>query len=153
MNRQAIASRAFTISVWATLSIAMAGCGERQPRTYPVQGTVTFADGTPLRTGMVEFRSAQQGLNARGKIDPSGRFELGTFETADGAVEGAHQVIVTQMVAQPDAKPPPRGYSHTSMHGSSVSPQHARYETSGLIAKVDPQPRNDIKLVVQRRGE
>lgn len=141
-----LASLAATLTIVAALS----GCSDGRPRTYPVTGFVQFSDGKPVRSGTVEFRSTQHRLNARGKIDSTGRFQLGTFGTDDGAVAGMHQAIVTQIVAPPDARRAPRGHQHTTPLSALVAAKHARYETSGLEAEISPHERNEVTLVVER---
>lgn len=148
MNQRCLRTDWTTIVVCVAIFAATAGCSERRPQTYPVSGIVRFSDGKPVRMGTVEFRSVESGLNARGKIDGSGRFQLGTFETADGAVAGVHQVIVTQIIGSADARRPPKGHQHTSAI-AKVAPRHARYETSGLTAKVNPGEENAVQIVVE----
>lgn len=82
--------------------LAAVGCGPQHPGTYPVSGKVQFDDGQPVEMGLVELRSkSKPPVNARGKIQADGRFQLGTFEAGDGAVLGDHDVIVVQVLASP----------------------------------------------------
>ncbi len=77
--------------------ILLVGCGSGGVRTYPVGGTVTFPDGTPLAGGLVQFRSVtgEHRVGARGAIQEDGSYQLGTFESGDGVVEGDHEALVT----------------------------------------------------------
>jgi len=61
--------------------------------TYPAGGIVRFADGRPLAGGSIICESPH-GPPARGKIDAEGKFQLGTYEVDDGAVEGKHLVAI-----------------------------------------------------------
>jgi hypothetical protein len=75
-----------------------------------VSGTVTY-NGNPLTEGAVVFSPAQgkgsdTGHVAIGQLDTSGKFELTTFNTGDGAVLGQH-VVTVQAKAAPKTTPPP----------------------------------------------
>ena len=76
-------------------------CGCNTPhetaKTYPVQGTVKFKNGTPVRTGKIEFLSDDGQWTATGEIDEDGHFTLGTNDGADGAVLGKHKIMITQV--------------------------------------------------------
>ena len=74
------------------------GCSSDRVPTYPVQGVVEFADGTPVRTGHVEFESVDHGTTASGRIEDDGSFVLGTYTTDDGAAPGDQRVLVLQIV-------------------------------------------------------
>lgn len=139
----------YSSAIVAAALFAELGCSDGRPPTYSVTGIVQFSDGKPVRTGTVEFRSEQFKLNARGKIDSSGKFELGTFEMADGAVAGMHQVIVTQIVAPPDSRPAPRGHQHTTPTTLRVAAKYGRNDTSGLTANIQPNARNYVTLEVE----
>jgi hypothetical protein len=166
-----------SIGVFASLPLiaALAGCGGREA-TYPVSGVVQFDDGNPVPYGVVEFRAKGAGRIARGQLDPSGRFTLGTFATGDGAIVGTHQVIVVQHIL-PDQRlapaahdAPPHGDEDADGHAEEhaarseahedqprlVAPKHASYATSGLTADVRSEGANEVTLVVEgyspRRG-
>ena len=76
------------------LALLSFGCsGEaHHDETAPVHGTVTL-DGKPLPYGQVVFQPLN-GRIAKGVIE-DGKFTLGTYKTADGAVLGRHRVSVT----------------------------------------------------------
>lgn len=131
-----------------TVTIGMfAGCSDGRPATYPVEGRVTFEDGTPVTSGTVEFESLDSRINARGSIHPDGTFRLSTFEPGDGAVAGRHRSVVVQLlIAQAD-----RTIQHS--HGPeaaarAVHPRHASYETSGLEFDVSESGRNSVTIMV-----
>jgi hypothetical protein len=112
----------------------LGGCNSR-PKTYPVEGKVTFPDNTPLVGATVEFESQEaetKGVNARGEVGEDGTYRLKTGRE-DGAVEGLHRVIVV---------PPP--YPPGNMSGPAPKEVlHSRfrsYETSGLQFTVKPEP-------------
>lgn len=115
----------------------LTGCSDK-PKTYPVSGTVKFADGTPLAGGTVEFRNitddvAKQ-VNARGEIGPDGKYQLTTFQPKDGAIAGEHQVCVFPPTYETpgnfNSEPPPNPLQRKFM----------AYDTSELKCSVKPGP-------------
>lgn len=132
------------ISILLTLfSFSVAGCEPAQTKTYPVTGQVVFSDGKPVMLGTVEFLSPDEKLNATGTIRPDGSFVVGTFTDSDGACEGEHSVIVTQMIISDGLQ------KHQQDHGRPVHPLYGNYVTSPLKVKVEPLPSNTVKLIVE----
>ena len=123
--------------------VLLAGCGSGHPATYPVQGKVTFPDGSPLKDGTVEFRSKTpelKNLNAQGTIT-DGSFTVGTFVPNDGAVEGEHEVVVIPNLVietRPNVARPP----------DPIDAKYRDYGTSGLKATVKAQKDNKVDLQV-----
>lgn len=74
-----------------TLSLSL-GCGRKGPRPVPVSGTVTV-DGKPLAGGGITV-APEKGRAAGGRIGPDGRFELSSWQPADGVAPGTHRVEV-----------------------------------------------------------
>lgn len=128
---------------WLLLLLSL-GCGGSQLKTYPVNGTVLFDDGSPVRTGTIELESIEHGVTATGKIQPDGSFVLGTFQSSDGAVAGRHRVIVVQMVIADGL------LKHTVDHGLPVPVHYNSYETSGLQLTIEPQPTNNPTITLER---
>ena len=87
------AGRLLTLAVCG-LALLSHGCSSGAARvdTAPVHGTVTL-DGKPLPCGQVVFQPLS-GRIAKGVIE-DGKFTLGTYKAADGAVLGRHRVSVT----------------------------------------------------------
>ena len=126
----------------------LVGCGSDGVRTYPVTGTVTFPDGTPLAGGLVQFRSVtgEHRVGARGPIQQDGSYQLGTFESGDGAVEGDHEVLVT---------PPPFEGDRDEVRfvPEIIHRKHTSFSTSGLRYTVSPDgDDNQFDIVVERPG-
>ena len=132
--------------IYALLLFALlvfGGCS-RGPRLYPAGGTVTFRDGTPVRSGKLEFRSVDTQMTARAKIDQDGSFRVTTFEAFDGAVAGKHEVVLiqTMVVANVNEK------EHQE-HSRMIDKKYGRYDTSGLEITIDPSGDNDnLSLLV-----
>ena len=127
------------------------GCSDNRVPTYPVRGRVVFADGSPVRTGTIEFESqAFKNTNSNGRINEDGSFVLGTYESDDGAPAGEHRVSVSQwIISDPTVK-------HEKDHGKPVDPRFSRYETSGLTAKIQESDENNVTITVEtmvRYGE
>jgi hypothetical protein len=86
---------------WATalalcLVLGVGGCGSGK---YPVRGTVTLEDGTPLTRGLVIFERVGEGrpMTARGNIQADGRYELSTDKPGDGAPPGLYKVVINPL--------------------------------------------------------
>lgn len=133
---------AFHFSLAFICTSLIAGCGASPVPTYPVSGTVVSDDGSPVRTGTVEFESRDHKLTATGTIREDGSFVLGTYSSDDGACVGEHRVIVAQMIINDGT------VQHTKDHGKPVDPMYASYNTSPLTATVKEQADNTLKLIV-----
>lgn len=72
--------------------VALVGCGDGHPKTYPVSGKVTV-NGKPVATGDIML-IPEKGRAAGGPI-VDGRFQLTTFDENDGAPKGTYKVVVT----------------------------------------------------------
>jgi hypothetical protein len=87
---------------FALVGLALVGCGAPAtvPKTYPVKGRVVYDSAHPVTAGLIEFRSeSDPSLTCRSAIEADGSFTLRTLTESnqglDGAVAGAHTVIVT----------------------------------------------------------
>src|SRR5579885_326314 len=90
----------------AALALAGAGCEKGPPegppvgQASPVHGKVTFADGTPVRGGVIVFTPLQveAGRKMRyegaGVIDAKGRYKAGLNGDGSGLVPGEYKVSV-----------------------------------------------------------
>jgi hypothetical protein len=124
------------------LCLTLAGCGEGRLKTYPVSGTIAFADGKPVQSGTVELESIEHGTTATGTIRQDGSFVLGTFTSDDGAAAGRHRAIVVQLIVEDG------GIAHTIDHGPPVDLRYGSYETSDLIVEIRPEDDNEIHLTL-----
>ncbi|MHC4877762.1 MAG: carboxypeptidase regulatory-like domain-containing protein [Planctomycetota bacterium] len=130
-------------AVSALLLLAGAcGCSDSQVPTWPVSGKVVLEDGTPLETGTVEFASDDGIHTARGTVQSDGSFRLTTFRDGDGAVAGAHDVVVIQLISTEDLP------MHQHDHGPTIDPRFAHYDRSGLRFTVKPEDDNEFRIVV-----
>lgn len=92
--------RVLFVAMLAAFGVALPGCGPKYPETIPVAGTVTL-DGKPVAGAAVVF-TPEEGQQATGTTDDSGRFELSTFQLGDGALPGTHRVTVAKTTTDPD---------------------------------------------------
>jgi hypothetical protein len=76
--------------------LGIAGCGGK---LYPVHGTVTLEDGTPLKKGMVIFEGTIEGktVMARGALQADGSYQLSTNKPEDGVPPGRYRVLINPM--------------------------------------------------------
>jgi ribosomal protein S12 len=118
-------------------------CNNGRLKTYPVQGQVVFADGSPVKVGTVETKSVEHGVQSTGSIGLDGRFTLTTYKPNDGAVEGQHRCVVIQFIPIEDIP----NYRPSIM--GVVNRKHSMYSTSELNFTVKPGEDSSVKLVVQ----
>lgn len=122
--------------------LANCGCGTERVPTFPVSGSIQFADGEPVRTGTIELESEEFGTTATGSIQNNGSFVLGTYTPDDGAAAGTHRVIVVQIIIADGIS------KHTQDHGRSVPPKFGDYSSSGLTVQVEPIKQNQIVIAL-----
>src|SRR5581483_5964374 len=121
------------------LLVALAGCAGK----YPVRGTVTYDDGTPVTKGLVVFERTAGGppVTARGQIQPDGHYELSTDKPGDGVPPGKYRVLLNPLDLSdvPDEQ--------------KVMPfdlKFLKFETSGLEYEVKSGP-NEYPITVTRQ--
>lgn len=124
--------------------LLLIGCSSDSIPTYPTRGQVLFPDGRPVRTGVIELKSLEHDLNARGQIAHDGSFTLGTYTADDGAVAGMHQAVVMQFLASDS------GPEIQHKHGDPVDLRFADYNTSSLEFEIQPVSVNQLEVQVER---
>jgi hypothetical protein len=122
------------------LALLATGCGSGN---YPVNGRVTYEDGTPVEDGTVIGEATVDGkvVGVQGNIEKDGSFSWGTGRPGDGAPPGNYKVIVM-----------PRALGDSEMAEGkrpAVDGKYTRYESSGLSFEVKPQ-RNEFNITVSR---
>lgn len=153
----------------------LCGCGDGQPKTYPVSGVVTLDD-KPVAGAMVTFISdAADSKASTTTADDQGKYSLSTFKQGDGAVPGSYKIIVSKYQKGAEENPygnnnPPeaveqtpeaisaaygKGYSGPPKGNAAKAPKEwndvpAKYSNkaqSGLTFTVETKPNTfDIKL-------
>lgn len=126
------------------LSLALLlGCGG--PDSLPVEGTVVFNDGEPVRTGRIEYNAVSGPFRAMGEIDDAGRFELITAEGDKGLPAGEYEIIVVQLVITEDLSLADHD------HGRAVPRKYADYSTSGLRTVISEANSTQQEVVVEAK--
>jgi len=134
----------------ATLSailVILNGCGPSYPQTFPVSGTVRLA-GQPVAGAAVVF-TPDEGQQATGTTDKSGRFELSTFQLGDGALPGTHRVTVAKTTVDEDGKtvflvPQKYGNLQTSQLTCDVREEMSPVQFD-LVSEGNSEPEPEIK--------
>ena len=129
--------------LFTLLFVVALGCSSDRLPTFPVQGRVVFPDGSPVRTGSIELKSNEFGVQSRGNIGGGGSFQLTTYDENDGAVEGTHRCVVVQLVMVEELsnfKPSTEGV---------IDPRFGSYSTSKLECHVSSTVDNHVTLTVE----
>jgi len=124
----------FAILFFALLFVAGCGSGHVQ-----LGGTVTFDDGTPLTTGAVIF--ATETFMASGRIDPQGKFLMGSLNVRDGLPTGTYRVYISGATEEN-----PRADGGM---WSLVDLRYGCFTSTPLTCDV-PAPKNTFDIVVPR---
>jgi hypothetical protein len=134
--------------VVATIVGPLAGChDDGRIATFPASGVVKFSDGQPLAGGTIVCESPH-GLAARGNIDSSGHFVLGTYDQEDGAVAGKHKVAVW-----PEYNPLERKGAATGKAALPVvADRYQNFATSEVEIEVKPGANEEFEIVLERSG-
>jgi hypothetical protein len=112
------------------------------PRSYPVEGMVTYEDGAPaveLARGRVSLESVADKSNAAGDIHPDATFRIHSQLGKDGVPAGKYRVIVLPPDGADRNRPP-------------IDRHYGRYETSGLEITVEEKDSNQVTIRVKRPG-
>ena len=138
----------FSIVVCGLIA-GVSGCGNSQSPTFPVTGTVKFKDGKPVANGVIEFSQTgvQHPVTARGVLDSSGQYTLGTYTAGDGAMAGEYRVAVFPgSVVTTGAERP------GEIEKLVMDPKFSDVDTSELTATVKEEP-NDFPFTVDYAAE
>ena len=112
-----------------------AGCGKKgEHTTAKVHGKVTL-NGDPMKFGSILFVPEGNFPSAEANIRPDGTFDMGTYDTADGAVIAKHKVMITARVAA-GASLPEAAVKGAAGTVSAIPERYGDLEKSGLVADV-----------------
>jgi hypothetical protein len=64
------------------------------PTTYPVRGKIIYADGTPVRAGLVKFHPQGVGVEADVELEKDGTFVLKIYGEQEGTVPGKYRISI-----------------------------------------------------------
>ena len=127
---------ALLVTLWS-LILGCSGSG------VPVDGIVRFADGTPVRSGRIEFRHVETRHRGMGVIDDQGRYSLADLQGNHRFEPGEYGVIVVQLIIARDRS------LEEHDHGRMVPRQYADYDTSRLRAHVAPEKEGPIVIELE----
>lgn len=136
-----LAGRRIPTAAALVFLLCLTGCGTRY---YPVRGTVTLDDGTPLTKGLVIFESENPeggpAFMARGEIKPDGSYQLSTHKKGDGVPPGRYRVLINPIDLSdiPDEK-----------KKLPFDIKYLNLNTSGLEFEVKAEP-NEIPIKLNR---
>lgn len=130
--------------------VSLAGCGESNPPTFPVSGTVTL-DGKPVEGAAVLFIPFDgTGQAASARSDASGNYKLTTFTADDGAMAGNYKIKVTKFDT-PDGGMSPYGAPAETPPASSgpakkmtEEEERARMEAGYTADQATPQGKAQV---------
>ncbi len=134
--------------------VAAIGCGsgENRKETGTVSGTVMY-NGEPLKIGSLLFIPVGGGPTAEANIDSNGKYWMGTYELADGAVLGKHKVMITAITA-PGGSGLPEDVIDGDGAPVSVIPEfYGDQEKSGLEVEVKAGENNVDFILTAKAGE
>ncbi|MEL6897559.1 MAG: hypothetical protein AAFP90_15765, partial [Planctomycetota bacterium] len=135
MNRRDL----FSMVAAAVMLILVAGCGSSGPRS----GTVFFTDGSPVRSGSIEFRNVKDKQRFAGRIDTEGGFVPASDGGRVGLPPGDYEVVVVQIVLTEDLA------LAQHSHGGTVPRRYADYYTTDLRHTVKSGDTDPVKIVVE----
>lgn len=108
----------------------------------PTEGVVRFSDGSPVRSGSIEFRRLTDKERFASRISPIGEFVPVDSNGRIGLPIGTYEVVVVQIVMTEDLA------MEAHEHGTTVPRRFADYYTSGLKMIVAKGDSNPLELVI-----
>ncbi|TWU31115.1 carboxypeptidase regulatory-like domain-containing protein [Novipirellula artificiosorum] len=128
------------MGVATVLAFLVSGCGGASG-TH--EGIVLFDDGTPVRSGSVEFRSLADGSRYASRIATDGSFALTDQDGEMGCPPGEFEVVVVQIVLTEDLA------AEAHEHGRTVPRRYADYYTSGLRITIPEQSDSPVRVTLE----
>lgn len=108
------------------LILLAVGCGPN----VRVSGTVSFPDGTPLDQGVVVFESPK--LVAKGPLNGSGGYRLGSIKAGDGLPPGNYKVYFAFTARQDASFVPPVNEPDAVRYIDVIDPKYASAASTPL---------------------
>ena len=131
------------------LIVFAAGCsGDKGPRTYKVEGTVTLND-SPLEGASVSFYPASTGgVDASAKTDASGKYSLYTAGGKVGTTPGTYAVVITKRESVSTGKK----ITSTNEDGSELVYDETRMEERLPVeyTKIQTTPYKEIQVEAKK---
>lgn len=114
--------------VFIGVLFTLVGCGGL--KTNPVEGVITYQDGTPMPGGgQITFTPVDPDvkISARGIIKEDGTYKMGTESLADGVLEGTYRVAIVPTPPKNLNRPPP---GWPPLNKKYTNPQKSGLETT-----------------------
>lgn len=122
----------------ALLPLLLVGCGKKNEfETAKVSGTVLYKN-EPIKIGSLVFVPTGNGPSAQANIDRNGNFDMGTYETADGAILGQHKVMIHALTGSGGTGLPEDAVKGDGSLKSIIPERFGDLEKSGLVVDVQP---------------
>jgi hypothetical protein len=138
-------SFALLVLCCAGVLIAAAGCGSRQPQTFPVSGQVSYK-GKSVERGTVTFNPIK-GRPASGNIGPDGRYSLTTFKDGDGALPGRCRVTIdARRTIEKNPANQPKSLEDEARMGAALAKAKVEWLVPQQYARPDTTPLVDIEV-------
>jgi hypothetical protein len=133
--------------VLLAITALASGCGDSNPKTYPVSGVVTL-DGKPVPGATVTFiPDDSKSKSAATNCDAQGKYSMSTFKQGDGAIPGSYKVIVAKYQKGAEENPygdkPPEAVEQTPEAISEAYGKGYSGPPKGNAAKA-PKEWNDV---------
>jgi hypothetical protein len=134
--------RILLLSVWLSIFVFTAGCNHKGYVSYPVSGTVKYADGSvpvgEITTVLFSPKVPDAKLkSASGNIQADGKFVLSTIEPDDGAYPGEYKVTVSVLKTYLGSE-------------QVILAKFTNPDTTPLVATVGPNEKNVFDFVVEK---
>ena len=135
------------LAMSVVLCVTLAGCGSsHELSTVPVRVTVTL-DGQPVTQGAVHFLP-ERGRLAKGKIEPDGAAELGTYGEHDGVIIGKHKIAVVVV----EKGPPGPGDGGLPTYKWLIPEHYGSPDTSGLTCELSGREQHVVRIELSTDG-
>jgi hypothetical protein len=127
------------------LLCALAGCSNRG---YPVTGTVSFKDGTPLEGGRVIFEGKSGSQGGSAVIEADGTFTMGQDPSEPGLRAGTYTVFVIPPTPEKIVDPTTGTHSEAKST-TAIHPKYLSGGTSDIEVEVNPGE-NDLEIKIDK---
>ncbi len=131
------------------MSVAIAGCGDSKPATFPVTGVVTL-DGKPVADAQITFVGEPPENSAATVTDAEGKYALATFSAGDGARPGHYKIMVTKYAKGEEVSPygaPPEDAAPVEQTPEAISAAYSQgYTGPPKAGWKAPKQSNDLPM-------
>ena len=132
--------RPIVITSMMACSTVLVGCGGS---VGPINGSVRFDDGSPVRSGSIELRRITDRASYASRISVDGTFQPRNQDGVPGVPPGEYEAVVVQIVLTEDLA------KELHEHGTTVPRRYADYHTSGLKVTVNESQVDPIEVILE----